>query len=64
MRVGRGFTYAGTRYEPGDDFDTERLPAHQVATFIRLYHLTDKPKRRAKQSTQIQEQTDELREDE
>lgn len=52
MRVGRLFTYNGTRYEPGDDFDLDSLPAFRQATFVRLYGLSEQPPKRAKKKAQ------------
>jgi len=46
--VGRGFTFGGRRYEPGDLFDLDRLPGWQQPTFVRLYQLADPPPKRAK----------------
>ena len=57
MRAGTCFTYNGTRYEAGDPFRLEQVPAHQQGSFRRLYQLTEPPKRRKAYDIQEKETT-------
>ena len=42
MIVGRLFSYAGDRYEPGSDFDINGIAESRRSSFIRLYGLTER----------------------
>ena len=47
MRVGTAFTYGRRRYEPGDRFPVQAVPAHLLGTLTRLYGLTPwRPKKK------------------